>query len=111
VAVHGRHMAEIPASQEKPRIDPNPERYADQRAEELRQNLHLSLNGQPAALRLEQRALSFPEGQGCLSTRRLASVYSAELAAGASTPVALAFRDDNDPTRIGWREIIARSGA
>jgi ABC-type nickel/cobalt efflux system permease component RcnA len=104
-------MAEIPTFQEKPRIGSNPEHYADQRAEELRQNLHLSLNGQPAALRLEQRALSFPEGQGGLTTLRLEAVYSAELAAGASTPVALAFRDDNDPTRIGWREIVARPGA
>src|SRR5438128_7968291 len=60
-------MAEIPTFQEKPRIDPNPATYADQRAEELRQNLHLELNGQSAQLHLEQRALSFPEGAGGLS--------------------------------------------
>ena len=103
-------MAEIPTFQEKPRIDPNPDAYADQRAEELRQNLHLELNGQPAQLRLEQRSLSFPEGAGGLPTMRLEAVYSAPLQADASSSVALAFRDDNDPTRIGWREIIARPG-
>lgn len=101
--------AEIPTFQEKPRIDPNPAAYADQRAEELRQNLHLSLNGQPAELHLEQRSLSFPEGAGGLPTMRLEAVYSAAVRGDAS--VDLTFRDDNDPSRIGWREIIARPGS
>ena len=103
-------MAEIPTFQEKPRIDPNPDAYADQRAEELRQNLHLDLNGQPAQLRVEQRSLSFPEGAGGLSTLRLEAVFSAALQADAVATVDLTFRDDNDPTRIGWREIVARPG-
>ncbi len=103
-------MAEIPTFQEKPRLA-DPERYADERAEELRQNLTLTLNGQSAPLRLEQRALSFPDGQGGLPTLRLEAIYSAELHAAADQPVELGFRDDNDPTRIGWREIVARSGA
>jgi ABC-type nickel/cobalt efflux system permease component RcnA len=103
-------MAEIPTFQEKPRLA-NAERYADERAEEIRQNLRLALNGQPAALRLEQRSLSLPEGQGGLPTLRLEAVYSAELNAPADAPVALTFRDDNEPQRIGWREVIARSGA
>src|ERR1700737_3709146 len=93
-------VAEIPTFQEKPRIDPNPDAYADQRAEELRQNLHLDLNGQPAQLRLEQRALSFPEGAGGLSTMRLEATFSAATPDGATSTVGLAFRDDNDPTRI-----------
>jgi nickel/cobalt exporter len=103
-------MAEIPTFQEKPRTDPNSEAYADVRAEELRQNLHLDLNGQPAQLRLEQRSLSFPEGAGGLSTLRLEAVYSADLKVDASSTVDLVFRDDNDPTRIGWREIVASPG-
>jgi len=104
-------MAEIPTFQDKPRIDPNPAAYADLRAEELRQNLHLDLNGQPAQLRLEQRSLSFPDGAGGLPTLRLEAVFSAALHADATSSVALAFRDDNDPTHIGWREIVARPGA
>jgi len=104
-------MAEIPTFQERPRFEPSPEGYADQRAGEIRQNLHLALNGQPTTLRLEQRTLSFPDGQGGLPTLRLEAVYSAELQADTTSTVELSFRDDNDPSRIGWREITARSGA
>jgi ABC-type nickel/cobalt efflux system permease component RcnA len=100
-------MAEIPTFQEKPRIDPNPDLYADQRAEEIRQNLHLALNGVDTPLALEQRSLSFPEGAGGLQTLRLEATYTADLRQ-SSGEVALVFRDDNDPSRIGWREIIAR---
>ncbi len=104
-------MAEIPTFQEKARLDGGLDRYADARAEELRENLHLTLNGQPASLRLEQRSLSLPEGQGGLPTLRLDVVYSAELPSGAATPVEVVYRDDNEPNRIGWREIVARPGA
>jgi nickel/cobalt exporter len=45
-----------------------------------------------------------------LSTMRLEAVYSAALQADATSTVDLAFRDDNDPTRIGWHEIVARPG-
>jgi nickel/cobalt transporter (NicO) family protein len=105
-------MAEIPTFQEKPRTDPNPNLYADQRAEEIRQNLQLTLNGAVTPLRLEQRALSFPDGAGGLQTLRLEATYSADLPnVDPSATVDVVFRDDNDPTRIGWREIIARPGA
>src|SRR6266849_1039517 len=105
-------MAEIPTFQEKPRIDPNPDLYADQRAEEIRQNLQLTLNGAVTPVQLEQRSLSFPDGAGGLQTLRLEATYSADLrATDPSSTVDLVFRDDNDPTRIGWREIIARPGA
>jgi ABC-type nickel/cobalt efflux system permease component RcnA len=103
--------AEIPTFQEKPRIDSDPEAYADQRAAELSRNLHLELNGALASLHLEQRTLSFPEGQGGLPTMRLEAVYSAELKADPGATVELLFRDDSDPNRIGWREIVARPGA
>ena len=109
---HVIDMAEIPTFQEKQRIDPNPEAYATQRAEEIRQNLQLTLNGMVTPLRLDQRSLSFPDGAGGLQTLRLEATYSADLASpGPSATVDLVFRDDNDPTRIGWREIIARPGA
>lgn len=104
-------MAEIPTFQEKPAIDPDPAGYADHKADEIRQNLHVTLNGQPADLRLEQRALSFPEGSGGLSTLRLEATYSTTLRADPSSVVTLSYRDDNDPSRIGWREIVARAGA
>jgi nickel/cobalt exporter len=100
-------MAEIPTFQEKPRIDPNPNLFAGQRAEEIRQNLRLTLNGVDTPLRLERQSLSFPEGAGGLQTLRLEATYAADLP-GQSGDVALVFRDDNDPSRIGWREIVAR---
>jgi nickel/cobalt transporter (NicO) family protein len=104
-------MAEIPTFQDKPRIDANPAAYADERAEAIRQNLHLNLDGQPAELHLEQRSLTFPDGQGGLPTMRLEATYSAELQTDPSALVQLTYRDDNDPSRIGWREIVARPGA
>ena len=102
-------MAEIPTFQEKPAIDAGPDAFADQRAESIRQNLHLSLDGQPATLVMEARSLSFPAGQGGLPTLRLEATYSATF--HSADVVKLVYRDDNDPTRIGWREIVARPGA
>jgi ABC-type nickel/cobalt efflux system permease component RcnA len=104
-------MAEIPTFQERARFEPALDQYADDRAAEIARNLHLSLNGQPAALRLEQRTLSLPDGQGGLPTLRLEAVYSAELRDVSSALVQLSLTDDNEPNRIGWREIVARSGA
>jgi len=105
-------LAEIPTFQEKPRIDPNPELYAGQRAAEIRQNLHLILNGVDTPLLLERQSLSFPEGAGGLQTLRLEATYSADIRSiDRSAGVDLVFRDDNDPSRIGWREIVARPGA
>jgi nickel/cobalt exporter len=104
-------MAEIPTFQEKSQIDPDPVAYADRRAAEIGQNLRLVLNGTPSSLRVEQRTLSFPAGQGGLPTLRLEVAYSADLRVDASSTVDLSFRDDNDPSRIGWHEIVARPGA
>src|SRR5438105_7514720 len=64
-------MAEIPTFQEKPLLDLGLEAYADRRASEILGNLHLTLNGAPTALRLEQRTLTFPAGSGGLPTLRL----------------------------------------
>src|SRR2546430_1605985 len=72
-------MAEIPTFQEQARVEPDPEAYATGRAEEIGQHLSLTLDGQPAPLRLEQRSLSFPPGQGGLSTLRLEAVYTTRL--------------------------------
>src|SRR5581483_633632 len=112
-------LAEIPAFQEQWRIDADGngaisdaerEQYADLRAAELGQNLRLTLNGEPAALRVVSRALSFPPGQGGLVTLRLDVVYAAPLPSGATGRVELTYRDDSDPGRIGWREVVARPG-
>ena len=103
-------MAEIPTFQDKSKIDPNPEAYADSKANELGRNLHLTLDGKPTALQVLTRTLSFPEGQGGLPTLRLEVLYTAELPSNAGSSVDLSYRDDNDVDRIGWREIVVRPG-
>ncbi len=103
-------MAEIPTFQEKPRYSPDPSLYGLERAREIGQNLSLSVDGQPTVLRLDQQAISFPEGAGGLPTLRLEAGYSAEVTAAGTSAVDITFRDDNDPARIGWREIVARPG-
>jgi nickel/cobalt exporter len=113
-------LAEIPTFQERPNVDADRdgqlgeaerERYADRSAEELRGSLKLTLDGAPAELRLVSRSLSFPPGQAELPTLRLEAVYAATLPGGTRGPVELVYRDDNNPTRIGWREVVARAGA
>jgi len=103
-------MAEIPTFQDKPKIDPNPDAYADAKSDELSSNLHLTFDGKPAALRRVTRTLSFPEGQGGLPTLRLEVVYAADLPNRGAPSVQMTYEDTNDLNRVGWREIIARPG-
>jgi len=112
-------MAEIPAFQEQARIDadrdgqvtdPERDRYAEARVDEIRRNLHLAFDDAPQELRLVRQSLSFPPGQGGLSTLRLEATFEASLPTGAGRVVGLTYRDDNNPGRLGWREIVARPG-
>ncbi len=113
-------MAEIPTVQERARMDADgdgrisdaeAEQAATRLADEVGAMLRLTLNGRPATLRVERRALAFPPGQADLPTLRLEAVYRAELPAGATGPIGLVYRDENSPSRIGWREVVARPGA
>jgi ABC-type nickel/cobalt efflux system permease component RcnA len=107
-------MAEIPTFQEQPRITSDPAAYAAQRAAEIGQNLHLTIDGVVATARLDHQELSFLPGAGGLSTLRLEATYIADtsgLGLNADTAINLELRDDNDPNRIGWREIVARTAA
>jgi nickel/cobalt exporter len=112
-------MAEIPTFQEQARLDADRDgqvtdgeraRYAEAKADELRRNLHLTLDGASADLRLLDHALTLPPGQGGLSTLRLEATFAAPIPAGGR-PITLGFRDENEPERLGWREIVARPGA
>jgi nickel/cobalt exporter len=98
--------AEIPTFQDRPRYSAEPQSFADQRASELASNLHVTLNGTPLALSVESPTLSLREGAGGLPTLRLEASFVASFAS-VSQPTQLDVRDDNDPTRIGWREIVA----
>lgn len=111
-------MAEIPAFQERQRIDgdgdgqiSDAERdaYLAQEVPALLAKLQLSLNGSPAALDVVARELSFPAGQGGLLTQRLQLDLQAPIT--GSQPLALDYRDNNFPERIGWREVVLRADA
>jgi nickel/cobalt exporter len=100
-------LAEIPAFQERRAVAADPEAYARQRAEDIRQGLELVVDGLTLDLMLTDQLLQEPPGQGGLTTLRLSALYAADLPGGAPDDVHQAtFRDTNEPDRIGWREIV-----
>jgi ABC-type nickel/cobalt efflux system permease component RcnA len=102
-------QAEIPTFQDRAAISADPEAFADQRAAALGAGLHVSVDGRPLALHLESRSVSLPEGAGGLPTLRLEAAFSADFDR-LERPAQIEVRDDNDPTRIGWREMVASPG-
>jgi ABC-type nickel/cobalt efflux system permease component RcnA len=69
--------------------------------------LVLAIDGSPAALRLTAAGVTFPMGSAGLPTMRSACVFEAPLSVAPGGAVAVAFRDEFEPARIGWREITA----
>ena len=57
------------------------------------------------AAELSAAGSSFPPGNGGLSTMRLVCTFGAPLAARSPPARTIAFADDFEPTRIGWREM------
>ena len=102
--------AEIPTFQDKPAYSADAESFADARAAAIGSNLHVTLGGQPLPLQVDSRSLTFADGAGGLQTLRLEISFSATYAR-AWQPAQLEVHDDNDPTRIGWREIVASGPA
>ena len=103
-------MAEIPAFQEKQAIGPrrtypDSNAYLDHQVPQLTRNLSLELDGQPETLHASDHWLSFPPGQGGLTTLRIEVLYTTP-AVSLGTH-ALAYRDTNYADRLGWKEIIA----
>ena len=119
ILVYTLDMAEIATVEETRRIDTNGDgtlddaeksAYARTRAGELAAGLHLAINGQPLVLTPVDPKLSILIGQANLPTLRLSTVM--ETAPGALAAAlrdngtqAGAFRDDNVPGRVGWRQI------
>ena len=65
----------------------------------------LTVAGATASLRVVDTALTFPKGQAGLETTRLTCRFAAPVA--VSGPVAVDYRIDRYPDRVGWREITA----
>jgi nickel/cobalt transporter (NicO) family protein len=107
-------MAEIPAFQEIEEIDTNGDRetdpaeseaYLGRQATDIKDNLHLSIDGSTVALELLSSDVSYPEGQAGLRTLRIGLLLHSPTAANN---VALDYRDDNYSDRVGWKEIVVR---
>jgi nickel/cobalt transporter (NicO) family protein len=111
-------LAEIPAFQAIQQIDQNddgtvaPEEsavYARAKADEVRQNLQLTLDAKPVDLTpVGAPELTFPAGQGGLSLLRLTFTLAGTLPASSQGAINADYRDTNEPDRIGWREIVVR---
>jgi ABC-type nickel/cobalt efflux system permease component RcnA len=108
-------MAEIPAFQERARIDLNGDghidatertSYRNRRCAQLAAGLTVELDGTPLELATDTSALSFPPGAGGLSTLRLECRLLAQGRVVESS-VALTYDDENFVGRIGWREVTA----
>ncbi|MCW5852562.1 MAG: sulfite exporter TauE/SafE family protein [Anaerolineae bacterium] len=80
--------------------------YAQRKAADLRSKLSLVVAGMPTDLSLTSYDLSFPEGQGGLKTLRLALWFEAPLRVSQGQ---LAYRDDNYPDRLGWKEVVVQA--
>lgn len=112
-------MAEIPTFQTKQKIDVNGDGNLDAaeldafkaaKMGELYRNLQLSVNGRPVELRTGSPELSFPPGQGGLSLMRLTFWMDAALPSNTSDAISAEYLDNNEPDRLGWREIVLRTG-
>jgi nickel/cobalt exporter len=108
-------MAEIPAFTERRRIDTDGDgtvqeveaaAYLDATLPNLIDGLVLELDGHRVIWTVTSRELSFPQGQGGLSTMRMVVDLAAERgpATGSGT-----YRDTTFEALIGWREVVVRS--
>ena len=67
--------------------------------------LTLTVGGAAAPLSLVEAGVTFPPGNGGLSTMRQVCTYEAALAEPIATGTPITFSDAFEPSRIGWREI------
>ena len=110
-------MAEIPAFQTMQKIDANgdgkmneseTEQFINAKVQSLVQNLALSFDEKPAPMQVLSPTLAFPPGQGKLTLLRLSFWLVSSLPQANAESIAIEFHDNNDPERLGWREIVAR---
>lgn len=111
-------IAEIPAVQERQVADVDRDgtvseaewtAYAQPKAAALAANLSLAVDGQPVPLTVAASQATTAPGQAGLPLVRLEATLDGLLPTGASQRRGT-FQDRNEPTRIGWREIVVQSG-
>ena len=113
--------AEIPTFQEMQQggFSTNPQsrttrEYLSREAEVLKKNLVLTVAGSPTQLKTKSTEVIFPPGAGGLPTMKMGFVFVAKFGAQNHGPSpqspGLHYRDNNFPSRIGWKEIVAVPG-
>lgn len=108
-------LAEIPAFQERIRIDANGDgEVSDTEADAAREtechalapSLDLQSDGVRAQLSLVAAGLTFPAGAGGVPTMRTVCQFVADLGQSIASGTVVSFADTSNVERIGWREII-----
>ncbi len=111
-------MAEIPTHQERTVMDANgdsqisqteQDQYLTRQVAALQSHALLTIDGAPITWSAETSHLEFLPGQANLPIMRLTAQYRAALPANSQTLQA-EYHDENYADRIGWHEVIARSG-
>jgi ABC-type nickel/cobalt efflux system permease component RcnA len=102
-------MAEIPTFQARSELEAKGEAaYGADLARSIARRVDVTVGGRPVTLTAAKHVLAFPPGQAGLRTTRLeVLLVSPRLAHGGP----LAYRDRNYEDRIGWKEIVVRSGS
>jgi nickel/cobalt transporter (NicO) family protein len=108
-------LAEIPTFQARQAIDGDRDgkvsgaevaRWRDHECPRLAGGLRASVDRRPLPLRVTRATVAFPPGAGGLRTLRLECTLASTMPAGRGHRE-LAYRDGNQPGRVGWREITA----
>lgn len=88
--------------------------YLPHESEILKKNLVLTIAGSPAQLTTKSMEVIFPPGAGGLPTMKMGFVFVAKFGSQNHGPSpqsqVLHYQDNNFPTRIGWKEIVAIPG-
>jgi nickel/cobalt transporter (NicO) family protein len=113
-AVHVRYvldLAEIPAFVLERSLDAHGtpsqtvlDRWAADHAKAVAPQLALSIDGRPAALTPIASSVRPRPGAGGLPTLYVTATYAAPLAPGAHR---IAYRDETEPGRLGWKDVVA----
>lgn len=101
-------LAEIPAFQEKQRMQDDPG-YLDRHIADLARGLLLQVDGKPVKLTAADHSVELLGGQGGLQVMRLEiNLISASFSGGSHQA---SYRDGNYAGRLGWREIVVQASA
>jgi nickel/cobalt exporter len=110
-------MAEIPAFAARRQMDANRDgavdpaeiaAWLDATLPGLIEELDLRVDGQRQSPLVAKRALSFPPGQGGLSTLRLVADLAIRAAPNTGS---ITYHDGTYPERIGWHEIVVQASS